>query len=182
MAKLSDINKHAAGFELPENYFDDFRQNLQTKLAEEYIQNHAGNDNPFIVPETYFTEFPTRLKSKLKPAVIPLFRPVLSVAAAFILILLLSHIFLSDINDKPQYAERIELQPATLNIKSELVIDTDIEDVIIENYLADIDAVSVAEYLDEEPAELAEIPVSDEELLDYMADYMAYNDILEEYN
>ena len=72
MANLKDINKNNS-FEVPENYFDDFSAEIQTKISEELLKDRFGNENPFSVPKNYFENFKARTG---KDAVISSFQKI----------------------------------------------------------------------------------------------------------
>ena len=64
------------GFEVPENYFQDFEARMMARLAED---EKSFGDNPFTVPDGYFENFGERMAKKLEAPskevkVIPLFQ------------------------------------------------------------------------------------------------------------
>ena len=60
---LSDLANKETGFTVPENYFEEFNSNIQSRIAIERIPN-SGN-NGFDVPEGYFDNLEQQIKSRI---------------------------------------------------------------------------------------------------------------------
>jgi hypothetical protein len=59
------------------------------------------------------------------------------------------------------------------------VIDAELQNVIIEDYLSDVDVNSVAEYFNEDDSIYSPetLQSSDDEIVEYLSDYLAYSEI-----
>lgn len=62
-SKLQHTN---TGFKIPENYFDSFASNLESKLNRNLnLNTKTVHKTGFTLPDTYFIQFESRLLSKL---------------------------------------------------------------------------------------------------------------------
>jgi len=177
MAKLSDI-KNQNPFRTPDDYFDDFQRDIETRIAEEHIRNLCGRENPFVVPAHYFEMTSNNLRPKHKPKIFSILKPIFAAAAALIFGLLIWNITVSKTEQLITTAH-IEVSDYKLNIKSEFIIDQELQDVIIEEYLADVDENLVAEYFNEEDSVFGteHTETTDDEIVEYLTDYLAYSEI-----
>ncbi len=176
MINLSDI-KSESPFRTPDSYFDDFQQDIETRISEEHIRNLCGNVNPFQVPTHYFENLKLTQNTKPKSKIISLLKPLLAVAA--VLLFGFGVWKITSENIQKTTISRIETTVNQLNIKSEFVIDAELQNVIIEDYLADVDVNSVAEYFNEDDSIYSPetLQSSDDEIVEYLSDYLAYSEI-----
>ena len=181
MNELNNINKENA-FKVPENYFDNFSKELETRISEENLKKKFGNKNPFAVPENYFTNFSVK-KNKQKGKIIRFMKPWLSAAAGIIIIFALWQFLLTGIennnhasNTDSIYSKSSNLATANqLNINN---IDIKYLEPEVNAYIDESDANEIYEYTNDDTS--GELTNSDDETVyDYFIDYADDNDINE---
>lgn len=174
------------GFKTPDNYFENFNRELETRMIEENLKDRFGNKSPFTTPKNYFINFSVHInhtkKSSLK--VIQLLKPYLSIAAGIIIIFGIWQILLTNIDNSRHVADKIDtikknnsilLSENTLNLDD---IETSELNEQFETYIDESDATSLAEY-NEKETERFEINATEEEISDYLMDYADDDDYAE---
>ncbi len=182
MKNLNDITKNNA-FNVPENYFESFSLELESRISEENLKKKFGNKNPFRVPINYFENFTVQLNSK-KGKIIQLLKPWLSAAAGIIIIFALWQFLLTDIintNKQAQNHDSLQTNNSSFIANNTLNIDDiDIKylDPEVNAFIDETDASQIYEYTNEDSSEETVNP-EDESTYEYFIDYADDNDFTE---
>ncbi len=171
MNELNNIDKNS-GFKVPENYFNNFSEELEARISEEYLKKNFGNKNPFIIPENYFERFVINNKSR-KGKIIKLIKPWLSAAAGIIIIFALWQFLLTGIENKTEQAQNndtisdnIYFAENTFNFDSAAIQISEDE---LNTYIDETDPNSIYEYTTDENDD-KEIDTDIETLYEYYID------------
>ena len=174
MAKLPEIGNQNV-FKTPENYFNDFQKELETKIVEEKLKEKFGNLNPFSVPDDYFENLDYKIsviKSDKKISTFTLIKPYLSIAACLIIVFGIWQIFFTNFDFDEKYTiNEIETQD-TVNIYENYVsMDfSGIDSEIMIDYMEEQEKVSDIENFTEE----------DDFYAEYISENVDYSSILSE--
>lgn len=178
---MKNINDIKNVFKVPENYFDNFTEELEARISEDYLKNRFGNKNPFIAPENYFNNFKVKINRE-KAKIIRLVRPWLSVAAGIIIIFALWQFLLNDIlNNNKQALNKNSLSNNKTEIIANNKVDLDKIDIKylvpeINAYIDETDANTIYEYADDTEQETI-INTDEEAVYEYYIDYADDTDI-----
>ncbi len=172
MDNLKDINKNNA-FKVPENYFDNFSEELETRIAEENLKKKFGNKNPFGIPENYFNNFKVQIK---KQKIIQILKPWFSAAAGIIIVFALWQFVLSGLFNQKNTALKVD--SLKINDVSFIAvnkiqfdnIDTTYIEPEINAYIDESDIESLVILSETENPEL-EMTEDEEIVYDYYIDY-----------
>jgi len=181
MNNLNNINKKNS-FKVPENYFDNFSKELETRISEENLKKQFGNKNPFTVPENYFETFSVNKKNPERK-IVRLITPWLSAAAGIIIIFALWQFLLTEV-DKNKHAETNDTLISThLNFFADNQIQIDENDIKylepeINAYIDETDANRLYEYSNDDTSEEM-INTDEETVYEYFIDYADDNDYTE---
>ncbi len=178
MTKLTDISSKNP-FEIPDNYFADFQQDIETRISEKIITETCGKQNPFSLPDLYFENFKVNPIKSSKTKIIRMLRPIVSIAALLTIAFLIQTLFTLDTKTN-SYVERLSNNNKALTIKSNFTLNSEIQEIVIDNYLSNADATDIINFFEDEEISNSELTESDD-ILEYMTDYYAYSDILDEY-
>ena len=184
MKKPTNIQDN--GFKTPENYFENFNHELETRMIEENLKERFGNKNPFTVPKNYFLNFSVHLNRTKKSSgkVIQMLKPYLSIAAGIIIMFGIWQILLTNIDSSEHVAGKIDtittnntvlLSDNTLNLDDVEISDLNEQ---FETYIDESDATALFVYTEEE-TESFEIDATEEEIYDYLMDYADDEDYAE---
>jgi hypothetical protein len=163
-------NNRQNPFRLPENYFEQFSEDLQIRISEEKLEEKFGKKNPFSVPNNYFenldfTSFnkkQTFLPNKTKFSI--LIKTSFSIAAGVILFFAVRFLFFDQNTSK---------NTANYSISSDSLKPTEID------IYEDIDeSTIVAVFSEENKKETISPTISDEEMLNYVADYSDESELI----
>ncbi len=193
MLHFSEKNKKNA-FKTPENYFDNFQDDLQIRISEEKISEYFGKNNPFVVPENYFKEIDKEINQRIKREpgksrnLYQQIKPYLTLAASVIIIFGVWRAFLNlseNYNKKEtdKISEVLVIQDNQDGI--ELIIkDTAVVEKHIEEYISDESETVIADMIVDEADSIVinfEFNDDDSELIaEYIADNLDYYDIIEQ--
>ena len=186
MKNFNNINNNSA-FKVPENYFENFSQKIETRIFEENIKKQFGNKNPFNVPENYFENFKSDIFGKRKnkfARIIKITRPWLSAAAGIIIIFTLWQFLLTGIENKNNHAEdndslKSENTFVIANYQSDInTIDIKYLEPEINAYIDEADVDQIYEDVNEDNSEV-KINSDDEIVYQYFIDYADDNDYTE---
>ena len=175
MTKLSDINKNNQ-YKIPENYFEDFTTELQTKISEENIKEKFGNDNHFAVPINYFETFNVKIKRERTIGnTIQLLKPFLAIAAGIILVFVIWQVVLTSMENSQPLTETNDSTNIEDNILLADIIDfSNIDSTVIENeldiYVEESDENTIVSLSDNEENEFS-IDIDIETIYEYFIDY-----------
>ncbi|MCF6183761.1 MAG: hypothetical protein L3J56_03885 [Bacteroidales bacterium] len=183
---LNNINNNNA-FKVPENYFDNFSQEIETRIFEENIKKQFGNKNPFKVPENYFKDFKSDISAKPKSnfaKIIRITKPWLSAAAGIIIIFTLWQFLLTGIENKNNQTGNNDSLKSKNNIvianyQPEInTVDIKYLEPEINAYIDETDADQIYEDVNEDNNE-TKINSDDETVYQYFIDYADDNDYTE---
>lgn len=167
MKKNKDIQK--SGFKIPDNYFNNFNEDLKIKIIEDQLKEKFGNKKPFTIPNNYFENFSVKVeKEKAPQKIIKLLKPFISIAAGIILIFGVWQFILTNIPENNNFANN------NLNKVEETNRLNDLD-----CYIEDIDLFSIGDIDNEENEESLNIDISEEEISDYLIDYTDEDDFEE---
>lgn len=181
MAKLTDINKNNS-FEIPENYFEDFTKELQTKISEENLKEKFGNDNPFVIPVNYFENFYVNIKKdRTIGKTIQLLKPYMAIAAGIVLVFVIWQVVLTSLDNSQPITETSDSTHIEDNILLADIIDfSDIDSEVIENefdiYIGESDENTIFSLSNIEENKLT-LDIDEEAIYEYFIDYS--DDIIE---
>lgn len=180
MKKINNIQKN--GFKTPENYFQNFNEEIQIRIIEEKLKDRFGKKNPFIVPNNYFKNFSVeKEEAKSSGKIIQMLKPYLSIAAGIILLLGFWQIVLMNIDSNENKISDIRSNNKT---KTEILAGNTLnfEDIDIfelkesaDEYINEIDESSIIDYTSEKTINL-EIDASEDEITDYLIEYLDENE------
>jgi len=162
-------------FKIPENYFQNFNDELLIRIIEENLKDRYGNNNPFTVPENYFNLFSVKLETKTNKTgkVIQILKPYLSIAAGILLILGLWQVILTNTNNDNITAETIDtINNNTLNFDNIELADLS---ETVDDYIDNEDVYDVVNSEEDTEQEI-ELNASEDEISDYLIDYADEND------
>ncbi|NPA68670.1 MAG: hypothetical protein GXO50_08685 [Chlorobi bacterium] len=176
MSKLNDIKKENA-FKIPEDYFNNFSRELETRISEEKLKKQFGNKNPFTVPENYFENFSIKITNH-KTKIIQIIKPVISVAAGIIVIFALWQIIFTKINHENNIAGNITDTNKIVNKINNTNIKYSENEIDI--YINELDINTIYEYTENNEQDDYEITDrNDETVYQYFVDYADDNDYTE---
>ena len=181
MNNLNNINKEN-NFKIPENYFDTFSQELETRISEENLKKRFGNKKPFTVPNNYFKIFSVKYK-KNERKIIKLIIPWLSAAAGIIIIFALWQFLLTEVNKNKHTETNDTLISTHLNLIADNQIQINENDIEylepeINAYIDETDASQLYEYTNNESSDDI-LNTDNETVYEYFIDYADDNDYTE---
>ena len=163
MSKIPDADSKNP-FRLPENYFEQFSEDLQIRLSEEKLKEKFGKKNPFYIPENYFESLNYKfenLKQLRKINIFSIFiKTSVSIAAGFILFFALrTFIFNNHDSSKNTASQSISADSLKQNI-----VESD--------FYEDIDENTIVSFITEPEniTDTVSVRNSDEETLNYLTD------------
>ncbi len=178
-------SKHT-GFKTPENYFDNFNNELQTRMIEENLKERFGNKNPFTVPKRYFLNFSMNLNQSKESSgkLIQLIKPYFSIAAGIVIMFGIWQILLTNIDNSQQVTNKIDTIKTdnTIFLSNNILNLDDIEisdlNEQFETYIDESDASALLVYTEDE-TESFNIDATEEEIYEYLMDYTDNEDYTE---
>jgi len=159
-------------FKTPENYFNNFNNEIKIRIIEEQLKDKFGNENPFSVPKDYFQTFSVELKKETqrKARVIQILKPYISIAAGIIIIFGIWQIIFSNIDKINTVAEINDTTMIENNINFDDIEFDDLNENI-DKYLDGEDIIAVINY-EEEPEQEIDVNVDEDEISEYLIDYI----------
>ncbi len=168
-------------FKTPENYFENFSEEMQIRISEENLKDKFGNSIPFKVPENYFENskkmFIERIKetNRIKKNPILLLKPYLSIAAGLLVVLAVWQLVLSNFNfnnSTLSNTNTIEINNEKDNSQTAKIYEDEI--------ILYTEEATILEVVNETP-EIENDTLNNDETIDYLADYIDYSDLLAMY-
>ncbi len=183
---MNDLNniKKENSFKVPENYFDNFSKELETRISEENLKKRFGNKNPFTVPENYFETFSVKNK-RPERKIIKLITPWLSAAAGIIIIFALWQFLLNEVETNKHAETNDTLISTQMNFIADNQIQINENDIEylepeLNAYIDETDASQLYEYANNENSDDIDIVNTDDETVyEYFIDYADDNDYTE---
>jgi len=150
-------NIQGNGFKIPENYFQNFNEELQIRIIEEKLKEKFGNKNPFSVPDNYFSGFSVNVnkEQKSKGKIIQLLKPYFSIAAGIILILGIWQVLLVNIDNSKTISNIIDtIKDNNTEITANNILNFENVDTFdlnneVENIIYEADANSLIAYTED---------------------------------
>lgn len=171
MSKIPKNTKNP--FRLPENYFDTLSDELQCRIAEEKLKSKFGNKNPFTIPENYFENSDKHSFNKKhnftyrKNQFSILLKTSISIAAGVVLFIGLRTLFFENNTSKTNFTNVSNFGDSSNN----LALDNEIYE--------DIDENTIVSFISETKDTVSDTTqISDDELIEYVADNTTYSDLL----
>jgi hypothetical protein len=181
MANLKDIDKNNT-FKVPEDYFDDFTREMQTKIAEENLKSTYGNENPFSVPENYFEDLRIKKEKRLSIGTRQKLRPYLAIAASIVFVFIIWQIALNALDNDTKVVDVDTVVMEEQSLYAGNIDLSDIDQTDLENefniYLNETDLSTIISMTDTTTNGF-ELNIEKEAIYDYLIDY---SDDLSEYD
>jgi hypothetical protein len=145
-------------FRLPENYFEQLTEDIQTGISEEKLKEKFGKKKPFTVPENYFNTIDIQIPKKEykispKRKYLSVLKISVSAAAGLILIMTIKTLVFNSENIQPKTASVKTIQESPKLTPAEIELSEDVDETTIVSVINEptnsTDTVSDQKYNDD---------------------------------